>query len=200
MADIIQLRGSPHDEARDLLPWFVNGTLEPEEAARVEKHLGECADCRADLAVERRLAALTTDLPAPPEADHSGLRAPTGLWSRRVPVGWAIASPLAAAAAVALFFVSVNPKPVETQQYHALGAATSAQQQANMVVQFANGARVAQMQSALARANARLVDGPTETGAYLLRVDEGKRDLALKSLRDNESIALAEPIDGAGSP
>jgi RNA polymerase sigma-70 factor (ECF subfamily) len=31
-----------HQAAEELLPWFVNGTLEGEELALVERHLGEC--------------------------------------------------------------------------------------------------------------------------------------------------------------
>ena len=43
MAQIIHFRGSPHDEVQELLPWFVNGTLDTDEAERVEAHLASCA-------------------------------------------------------------------------------------------------------------------------------------------------------------
>lgn len=36
----------PHDTLRDDLPGFALGTLEPPASTRVERHLGECADCR----------------------------------------------------------------------------------------------------------------------------------------------------------
>ena len=39
MADIIRLRGSPHEQCQSLLPWYSNGTLEPGESERVEAHL-----------------------------------------------------------------------------------------------------------------------------------------------------------------
>jgi hypothetical protein len=121
------------------------------------------------------------------------------LWRRRVPLGWAIASPFAAAAAVALVFVNVAPGRVPDPQYHALGAAPMAQT-ANLVVQFEPTTDVREIQAALAAVNGRLVDGPTDAGAYLVRVDQSQRDLALKRLRDNEAIALAEPIDAAVRP
>jgi hypothetical protein len=38
MGDIITLRKNAHDEAQELLPWFVNGSLAPDEAKRVEAH------------------------------------------------------------------------------------------------------------------------------------------------------------------
>jgi anti-sigma factor RsiW len=212
MAEIIRLRSSPHDEVQQLLPWLANGTLAPEEILRVDAHLAECAECRADAAAEQSLAHAVAGLPL--DCGNSWQRiskrlqldvpaeAPTdpALWRRRVPLGWAIASPFAAAAAVALVFVNVatmrqpSPEPL----YHALGA-VQAPEPANLVVQFAPATRIADMQSALQGVDARLVDGPTETGAYLLRVDQRNRELALKRLRDNQAIALAEPIDAAAT-
>jgi anti-sigma factor RsiW len=211
MAEIIRLRGSPHDEVQELLPWFVKGTLASDEAERVGAHLAECAECRADLESERRLSAEVVGLPLDADSGWEAMErritaepsirshsAPS-LWRRRVPLGWAVASPFAAAAAVALVLVNVMPAQPVDQQYRALGAAEVAQT-ANLVVQFDPETQVRDMQAALAGVNARLVDGPTDTGAYLLRVEQGKRELALKHLRDNEAIALAEPIDGAARP
>jgi len=212
MAEIIRLHGSPHDEVQELLPWFVNGTLAPDEYDRVEAHLAECGECRADLESERKLAAQVTSLPLDADSGWEAMerrlsaeaapkfRGAPSLWRKRVPLGWALASPFAAAAAVALVFVSVAPpQPVEQQQYRALGSAGVAQT-ANLVVQFEPTTDVGEMQTALQAVNARLVDGPTDAVAYLIRVDQAHRELALKRLRDNDKIALAEPIDGAAHP
>ncbi|MGE0484406.1 MAG: zf-HC2 domain-containing protein [Gammaproteobacteria bacterium] len=46
-----------HDEVALLLPWYVNGSLDADERALVERHCAICLTCRADLDVERRLAA-----------------------------------------------------------------------------------------------------------------------------------------------
>jgi anti-sigma factor RsiW len=210
MADIIRLRGSPHEEVQRLLPWLVNGTLAPDEVEIVEAHLSECAECRADLQTERQLAHEIASMPVDIEggwadieqrleAERTVLVRPEAFWRKRIPVGWAVASPLAAAATVGLFFVNVTPSAPVTQEYRALGAPTAVQA-ANVVVMFEDSTRVKDMRAALAAADARLVDGPTETGAYLLRVDGAKREQALKSLRDNDAIALAEPIDGPAHP
>lgn len=209
MADIIRLRASLHDEAEELLPWLVNGSLDAAEAERVEEHLEECADCRAELASERRLAAAMAALPLETDSGWARMkmrldgnapgriRPAPPLWRRPVPLGWAVAGPFAAAAAFALLFVNVAPERRAEPEYRALGSAPNLQP-ANLVVQFEPAAKVRDMQAVLGSADARLVDGPTETGAYLLRVDQAKRDLALKRLRDSDSIALAEPIDGPG--
>jgi hypothetical protein len=37
------------DSANALLPWLINGTLEPEEEARVRGHLEQCSFCREEL-------------------------------------------------------------------------------------------------------------------------------------------------------
>ena len=38
------------EQVRELIPWYVNGTLPGDEAAAVAGHLAQCADCRQELA------------------------------------------------------------------------------------------------------------------------------------------------------
>ncbi|HIC95898.1 TPA: zf-HC2 domain-containing protein [Candidatus Bipolaricaulota bacterium] len=42
---------------RELLPWYVNGTLRGEELAEVERHLRRCRRCRAEVEELRELQA-----------------------------------------------------------------------------------------------------------------------------------------------
>ena len=44
----------PHDEAEELLPWYVTGQLDATERERVEAHLADCASCRDEFVLERR--------------------------------------------------------------------------------------------------------------------------------------------------
>ena len=207
MAEIIHLRKNPHEEVQELLPWLVNGTLSQDEVEQVEAHLAECAECRAELVAERQLAAAIESTPADAEGAWERMeqrldakavamiKPAPGFWSKRVSLGWVVAGPIAAAAAVAVVMINISPRQVAEPQYRALSAA-QAPVTANMIVQFQPATPVRDMQAALHSVDARLVDGPTETGAYLLRVEGGRRELALKQLRDNQAIALAEPIDG----
>ena len=45
----------PHQRATGLIPWYVNGTLEAAEAAKLGAHLDSCAACRADYETQLRL-------------------------------------------------------------------------------------------------------------------------------------------------
>ena len=54
-----------------------------------------------------------------------------------------------------------------------------------------------QMRVVLTANDARLVDGPTAAGAYVLRVEDARRDEALQRLRQSGQIVLAEPIEPA---
>ena len=43
-------------QVRELIPWYVNGTLPTDEAAAVAAHLALCANCREELAVTLQLS------------------------------------------------------------------------------------------------------------------------------------------------
>jgi len=45
----------PHQRATDLIPWYVNGTLEASDAAQLGAHLDGCAQCRRDCEAQQRL-------------------------------------------------------------------------------------------------------------------------------------------------
>lgn len=47
-----------HTRTVELLPWLVNGTLEPGERRSVEEHLGSCLDCRSELEETREAFSL----------------------------------------------------------------------------------------------------------------------------------------------
>lgn len=50
-------RGGACRPTAELLPWYVNGTLEPGEGECVEAHLAVCPACRDELALCREMAA-----------------------------------------------------------------------------------------------------------------------------------------------
>jgi anti-sigma factor RsiW len=204
MADIIRLHGSLHERVEQLLPWYVNATLPAEERAMVDAHLAECAECRAELASERSLAAGIAGLSIETEQGWAAFEKrldaaplptrlrPAPLWRRRIGIGWT-AAPLAAAAAVVLA-VSLPGQTPAGHTYTALGS-TPTHPPGNVIVMFKPDTSERQLSTALSDVAGRLVDGPTATGAYVLRVAPGTRDAAVNRLRGNAQITLAEPID-----
>jgi hypothetical protein len=201
VGDLLHLHNE-HDRARLLLPWYVNGTLEPEDTALFETHLNDCDECRADLAANRALRELYAATPvaglaARPAQLTPARGSPQPMW--RLSSGWARVTQvaLAAAAAVALIVV-VAPRP-EDSGYRLLGS-DDAVQVGNAIVLFSPDTTERDLRAALTRAGARLVDGPTASGAYVVLVPEQRRAEALADLRALPQVVLAEPVDAAGGP
>ena len=106
--DAVALFQQVHAEVWNLLPWYVNGTLDEDERREVERHLPQCLICRTEVAEQGEIArcAAETDVldsvmetslakmherlaaedaPSPPV---SGAPARTGAWpARRSPIG-----------------------------------------------------------------------------------------------------------------
>ena len=212
---IIHLNADVHQEAQELLPWFVLGTLNTQEEALVEEHLRTCSQCQADLDMQRKLQAVT---PAAPQLDaapdvnaaFARLRAqlPPQRQEARAPslpermqshlqlrlkqwwMPWVIA---AQTAALACLCVVVMQKQSEPAKYVGLGGTT--QNSGDLVVMFKPQTSEADLRRILQAADARVVDGPTVTGAYLLHVADAERTQALGALRSDPAVTMAESLD-----
>ncbi|MBV8211155.1 MAG: zf-HC2 domain-containing protein [Burkholderiaceae bacterium] len=60
---------SPHQGVQELLPWFLNGSLEADEAAGVEKHLQSCPSCREELQCLRAIRDEYLETESVPQAE-----------------------------------------------------------------------------------------------------------------------------------
>ncbi|RSV47672.1 hypothetical protein CA233_11080 [Sphingomonas sp. ABOLD] len=207
MGDLLHLRGDPHEATMLLLPWYVTGEIEPGDRLLVDAHLAGCAECREELAAERRLHGAVADLPAPSAAGWERMmaelarpEAPAQLPKRFLRrAGWM----LAAQAAVLVLGVGVvlhlqrqAPSVATPPSYHALGAPQQGRA-GNILVMFAPDTREPALRKAIAASGARLVDGPTAAGAYLLAIAPGERAAALARLRAQAGVTLAQPVDAA---
>lgn len=66
-------RIAAHQKVTELLPWYINGTLDSTERQEVEAHLAVCAACRDELARCRDLATAarsTEDIAWAPSREH----------------------------------------------------------------------------------------------------------------------------------
>jgi anti-sigma factor RsiW len=201
MADIIPLRDT-HEQARSLMPWYLNGALAAEEASRMEAHLSHCAECRADLASERVLAWRIQRLPADLGRGWATLRGRLDrsspdrgpmAWLRRVRRPWAIAALASALALAGSAAWLATPRPLPG--YRALGVAEASRAGGLLVVIRPDTSEQA-FRELLRRSGARVADGPTADGAYVLRVEPGRRAEVLAELRADASVVTAEPLRG----
>lgn len=191
---IVELEASVHHRVQKLLAF--EDTLGGAERELVELHAAGCQQCRDDLAWQRKLkavhpaagpvpdmdagyASLLPQLDAQPETRHRG----------RGWMAWALAAQLLIIAGLG---VQLNR---QQEEYHLLGstAATGAGA-ANLIVQFADGSSERQVQAILRLHGARVVDGPTITNAWLLRVDPARLDATVRILRADPAVSVAEPL------
>ena len=140
-----------HKVADVLLPWFVNGTLDEDELAFVQQHLGECARCQREVEWLRELRAACADGEAVPGASsvfHKLGRQldeprtargegswPRRLWKRTPPWSrWAMAAELALIVALGAALLPTTDGP---PLYRTLGARNAATPiTGNLVVVF----------------------------------------------------------------
>jgi anti-sigma factor RsiW len=209
MSNTIPMYENAHATTQRLLPWYVNGTLDESERLAVAAHLAECAECRAELDIERELETDVASLALDVDQGWANMRErmaastvepPRVLWfRRRVPLGWAAAAQAIAALLLLTLLLPQHRTALPPADYRTLGRAPVAPK-GNMIVMFAAGARESDLRQALARADARLVGGPTAAGAYLVEVTDAHRPQALQALRADKSVSLAEPIDPGAAP
>ncbi len=213
MGRVVPLHPRDHDEVRSLLPWYVTGRLDAGETARVEDHLAACAECRTDLAVERRLKDAVAAQPVAVEDGWPRLRAKlaanttsgstvraASLRPRDATKARASWGALAIAASVAGLAVMLalpprsSPPTAPAATYHTLSAAT-ASRAGNVVVVFRPDTPERDLRAALRENGARLVGGPTDADAYIVSVPDVRRAGVLAALKRRRDIVLAEPID-----
>ncbi len=101
---------------------------------------------------------------------------------------------------VALAVWGTRPADGPDATYRALSDAPAAGDAAasavNALVLFEPGTSPLQAQRIVAAAGARIVGAPTETGAFKLAIAPGRQDAVLRTLEENASVVMAEPIGG----
>jgi hypothetical protein len=222
---------SPCDhDAAQLLPWFVTGRLDAQEAARVEAHLAACPGCRLDLEHERalhdvvrrddhtsapdaaqgfqklmaRIGETERAWPGPPPTPHQPVAA------RRVRAPrWVAAAVLAHALALAIVGAALwrQADRIEEAPFRTLttDSASSASATAHLRVVFAPGTTTQELAGILDMIDARIVDGPSPAGAYALALATGAPDAAklretLATLRADARVIFAEPLRAEAAP
>jgi hypothetical protein len=202
---------SDHQELSQLLPWFVNKTLQGTELKAVENHLAVCLMCKRELNQLQKLAqAVTQDgaLDSAEKASFARLKmrlhgveelSPTQQatgssnvrqFSKpdtkvRISTAW-MRPALAMAAAVLLLVTLVMPLSVEKlgNDFRTLsdGQIEKVSANANEIrVVFAENIDQQQKDTILERVHGQIIDDPTAQGVYTVRLE---RDIAANHLLD----------------
>ncbi len=199
-----------HDTATELLPWLANGTLAGAERAALERHLGGCASCRAELELCRHLEqgvrAREAEAWQPPDGQldrilqrlgpqpAAPVRGQSG-WGAR-PRRWTLAAPAALAAGLACLLLWTRSDP-EPSLYTTLSDPEASLPAAGPQLQLAFAERTpeAEMRALLNGVRGSIVSGPSPLGIYTVALPEGEPlDAIVEALREDPRVRLVEPL------
>jgi Putative zinc-finger len=207
-----------HQEVSALIPWYVNDTLDERERVRVNAHVGECASCRDELAVNQRIF---DGIAAQPALDYMPMASLKRLQARLDAVqgegpsspkimpepeprespwrGWIAASIAAMTVAIGLLaadrWVEFEARANQAN-YHTV--TNSVPRPAGEVIRavFSPTITLDQLQAILDEAQLKIVSGPTEAGVYSLASNS---NLAVRSslaaLRQHPTVRFAEATE-----
>ena len=216
---ILHLEPDPHAAVQRLLPWYLTGRLETVEHDAVEAHLAQCPECRAELETERQWQLLQPGQGAQVDVEDGWARMRARLggdaaprpatapaprrrrWLRpvwqfepRLPARASAAFALLSVALVVAIGFALRPAPV-SGAYYTLAAPPEVGGTA--VVRFRPDATEAQIRHSLNDSGARLVDGPTVSDAYVVRLPRERYAAALDTLRTEPGVALVVALESA---
>jgi hypothetical protein len=214
MIKLFSIDDPEHSHASEVLPWYVNGSLNPVENARVEHHVAQCAACRAELACQQELMAAVQSDPADSPVqgplarmharltEHEGRSPPRGHWLfdqwNLSPV--AMRTAFAAQWVLLLALVLFAGFQQTSSPYRTLSAAPAAAAAgARLTVLFDDATTQAELRDALQRVHARVVDGPNSVGALSVQVASKDVEAALRELRASPHVRLAERAPASAS-
>lgn len=204
-------------DVRELLPWYVNGTLDDSEHGTLESHLQQWPHLRGEVTwltqLRQQIGAQRHDLATQPvagagldtlmaliRAEQSGkvvpLRVKQAAWlaaPRWVPAVMGLAASVILAQAVVLG--SLLNRPGDTQLAPLSGGATTTTG-ALLQLTFKPTATEARMRQALAGVQGEMISGPGALGVYTVRVPDGQGPTALQKLQGDratvESVVLLQ--------
>ncbi|MGZ3183708.1 MAG: anti-sigma factor family protein [Telluria sp.] len=190
-AKVLDMEAGVHQRVQRLLAF--DGALSEHDQHLVDAHVATCGACAEELLWQRKLKAVQPEAGAAPDMEAALARLTPQL-DLRAPVrprrpqwmGWALAAQLLVICGL------VGYQWREQQDYRLLGAAPASD--ANLVVVFRPETSDRHVQAILQYNDARVVGGPTETHAWLLRVDPDRVEKVRHSLRTEPAVQMAETL------
>lgn len=211
-----------HLAMNELIPWYLNGTIDEAARSRFDRHLPTCPRCRADLdldrAVHTRLAMQST-VEYMPAASLKRLNAalnqfqsgskpcsatpPSDLHRTRPDLTRRVLRErVAVAASIVIVAVTLGVVLIDrmtesgrlaANSYHTVTTARAKPPQETIRAVFAPAMTVVQLQTVLDEARLKIVAGPTEAGVYSLAPTSTLTTAAsLDILHQNAGVRFAE--------
>lgn len=212
-----------HEDALELLPWYVNGTLEGGELVHVERHLKTCLTCRREVDSLKCLAqaiAESDDLQLSPQRAFSRLLNKIDAGEKTSDHRWqSLGKPfqclrrlvqsspplvkgmLYAQLALLLLVVVLLAETLpwtQTRVYHTLSDSGEVHGGWHIQIALTENANREQVRSVLETLNARIVEPPIDSNTYTIEIPSSPDLLldltqALERLRGHPSVQSAQP-------
>jgi hypothetical protein len=166
-------------DPRELLPWYVNGTLSARERAAAETALVASEGARDDLLLWREVAReVSNEYVTVPAATELGWRRLSKQVSSapRVARGWRIAAGVLVAALGAQTLFVMQREHTDRDEIRQASAAPAGvrEDEWRVQVRFRTTATMADINHILSDAQVRLIDGPSALGVYEVAVPRSR--------------------------
>jgi anti-sigma factor RsiW len=211
-----------HERIWEVLPWYVNGTLTPEETEAVDQHAAVCPRCREELAACRtasqavaqagevaptphpvRLARLLARIDRQEKGEgQSGARAVLArlralFKPAAQPLPWMLAAQVAVLVLIGALLFWPRGGDLPSAQFRTLSAPTAQPApQFTLRLVFDERATEGEIRQLLLSVRGEITGGPSPFGAYTVAVPATGDSLAtvLHHLRGASVVELAEPV------
>ena len=217
MSDPETLPAGVHPEV-ELLPWYATGTLGEADRERVAQHLASCRDCTRELEdlteIRRVLTELSRQETEPstrlarsvmarisaerigrerPQERASWVAAVDGWFRSLLMPQWvpSLAAILLVVQMGLLLWVTVPPAERGEVSTRSVGMPTQA---AKIAVIFQASASEERIRSLLQRLQARVVDGPTAEGVFMITITTGNPAAAMALLREERAVVRSAEL------
>ena len=193
-----------HEEALELLPWYVNGTLSDAEQSGVEQHVRTCLPCRVAMQEQRHLAALLKQQPTVPLSADGGFekllaridetqRPERRLFGTSTPrlARWVAVTAMAAGVTVAAWLLI--PGTQSTREAPFVTASQSASDNVEIDIVFAAEVSEADKQALIGEVG-DVLSAPSDIGRYRVRLTAENRahaDEIIARLRGDTRVRFA---------